>query len=132
MDWDVVGDWRVEVWVDEQRLVNSRLTVVAGAKLPKNRAPAAVRVALGSLRADSAKPTACILAQDPLREDRDFDIVSYRYEWLVNGRVVRSATSAAWSDLLPAGAARASDRVICRVRPFDGKVFGPRAEARSR
>ncbi len=132
VDWDIAGDWRVEVWVDSDRLVDSRLTVVAGAKLPKNRAPAAVRVALGALRADSAKPTACVLQQDPLREDRDFDVVSYRYEWLVNGRVVRTATSAAWSDLLPAGAARASDRVTCRVRPFDGKVFGPKAEARTR
>jgi len=29
--------------------------------------------------------------------------VSYRYEWKVNGRTARSVTSAALTDLLPAG-----------------------------
>jgi hypothetical protein len=42
---------------------------------------------------------------------------------------VRAVTSAALTDLLPAGAARANDRVTCRVTVSDLKSLGPASMA---
>lgn len=53
----------------------------------------------------------------------------YRYEWKVNGRVVRRVTSAALTDLLPAGTAKGKDKVSCKVTPSDGRKSGPASVA---
>ena len=71
----------------------------------------------------------CSVDTSLVTEDPDYDIVSYRYEWKVKGKVVRAVTSAALSDLLPAGAARGNDKVSCRVTPNDGKKNGPPSTA---
>ena len=68
---------------------------------------------------------ACVVQTSLVAEDPDFDVVSYLYEWRVNGKVVRKVKSAALMDLLPAGAARAKDRVTCKVTPSDGRRNGP-------
>ena len=41
----------------------------------------------------------CEVLSQLMARDPDYDIVSYRYEWRVNNRVVRSVTSAALTDL---------------------------------
>jgi hypothetical protein len=60
-------------------------------------------------------------------EDPDYDIVRYRYRWTVGGRLARSVSSAALSDVLREGAATAGAAVRCAVTPSDGTVFGPTA-----
>jgi hypothetical protein len=60
-------------------------------------------------------------------EDPDYDIVRYRYRWTVGGKLVRSVTSAALSDVLRQGAATAGKPVRCAVTPGDGRLFGPTA-----
>ena len=47
----------------------------------------------------------------------------------LDGVVVRSVTSAALTDLLPAGTAQPNDRVTCRVVPADSKSLGKAAVA---
>jgi hypothetical protein len=61
----------------------------------------------------------CEVQTSLITEDPDFDLVGYRYEWKVNNRVVRSVTSAALSDLLPADTAQPKDKVSCRVTVSD-------------
>ena len=61
--------------------------------------------------------------------DPDFDIVSYRYVWRVNGGVVRDVTSAARSDQLAAGLAAPGAHVTCDVTPTDGEADGATTRA---
>ena len=50
----------------------------------------------------------------PSPEDPDYDIVRYRYQWTVDGRSVRTVTSAALSDVPRRGIAQAGDRLAAR------------------
>jgi hypothetical protein len=62
-----------------------------------------------------------------VREDPDYDIVRYRYRWTVGGKLIRAVQSAALSDVLRKGAAKAGQQVRCAVTPSDGRRFGPTA-----
>jgi murein DD-endopeptidase MepM/ murein hydrolase activator NlpD len=125
------GDWRLVFEVDGAAIVDTKFTVGKTAKAPKNRPPQPIRVALDEPTVDADRPTICRVTQDLVNEDRDHDLVSYRYLWLVDGVAVRALESAALSDTLAAGLAGAGAQVVCRVRPFDGKVLGREAEART-
>ncbi len=58
--------------------------------------------------------------------DPDGDAVSYRYEWMVNGKPVPTASGEA---KLGAPALRKHDRVRAIVTPWDGELAGPPAAA---
>jgi hypothetical protein len=113
-------------------VLDTRLRVVATAKAARNRAPVKVGVRLGAPKADAARPTLCTIDASLTREDPDHDLVSFRYEWRVGGKLVRALQSAALTDRLPAGAAGVKDKVSCKVRPHDGKAAGPWSEARTK
>jgi hypothetical protein len=104
--------------------VDAPFRVVSNANQAKNRPPNKIKA-----RLTRGAVTTCTVETSLVSEDPDYDVVSYRYEWKVNGKVVRSVTSAGLSDLLPAVVARAHDKVSCRVIPNDGKKNGPAATA---
>jgi hypothetical protein len=79
---------------------------------------------------DPPEPTAddvifCRVRTSLISEDPDYDIVRYRYQWYVNGGLVRDVTSAALSDAVPRGVAGPGSEVTCAVTPSDGALSGP-------
>ena len=60
-------------------------------------------------------------------EDPDYDLVRYRYRWLIDGRPFRTVTSAALSDAIPRATSLPGQRITCQVTPLDGRLAGPAA-----
>jgi hypothetical protein len=127
---DLLGTWRLRVEINDGIVVDAPFKVVGNSRQVKNRAPKKVVARLSPKSPVDGQVMACEIQTSLLTEDPDYDIVRYRYEWKVNGRVVRSLTSAALTDLLPAGAAQGKDKVICKVTPSDGRNNGPASIAR--
>lgn len=126
---DALGAWRYQLEINGGLAIDAPFRVVAKARQIKNRPPNRIRVRLTPARPVEGDPAACEVLTSLVAEDPDYDIVSYRYEWRVNGRPVRSVESAALTDLLPAGVARARDRVRCQVTVSDGLRQAPPARA---
>jgi hypothetical protein len=112
---DTVGTWRYQLEVNGGLAVDVPFQVVASERQRKNRKPNAVKTRLTPAKPVQGQVMACEVQTSLVAEDPDFDLVGYRYEWKVNNRVVRSVTSAALADLLPAGTAQPKDKVSCRV-----------------
>jgi hypothetical protein len=129
LDLDTPGRWTLFLDVDGRRLVEAPFDVVGTPAGIVNRPPAAVAVRLSRTSAAPEGVILCEVQTSLAREDPDYDIVRYRYRWIVSGRVVRTVTSAGLSDVLAAGTARSSDEVVCEVTPSDGSVDGPTATA---
>ena len=126
---DVPGKWRVRSDFNGERALDVPFTVVATAKQAKNRPPNKVTARLSPKSPVEGQVMVCEVQTSLVAEDPDFDVVRYRYEWRINGRVARSVTSAALTDVLRAGAARAKDKVTCTVTPSDGQRNGPASTA---
>ena len=71
----------------------------------------------------------CEIDTSLVLDDVDWDILSYRYVWRVDGGVVRDVTTAAHSDVLPRFSWSAGQTVTCAVTPSDGVLSGPTATA---
>jgi hypothetical protein len=122
VDLDTVGRWHLRVGT----LLDAPLDVVAGTV--RNRPPNA----LEGVELSPALPAAndvvfCLVRTSLATEDPDYDIVRYRYRWLVNGRPFRTVTSAALSDAIPRATALPGQQLTCRVTPSDGRLAGPTA-----
>lgn len=126
---DTPGNWRLRAEINGGVVVDAPFTVVANAKQVKNRPPKKVTAKLSPKSPVEGQVMTCEVQTSLVSEDPDYDIVSYRYEWKINGRVARSVTSAALTDLLPAGTAKRNDKVSCKVVPFDGQKNGPASMA---
>jgi hypothetical protein len=124
---NVVGNWRYQVSINDGLVVDAPFKVVATSRQVVNRAPN--RIAAHLLPPVEGQAVTCVVQSSLLLRDPDFDIVSYRYEWRVNNRLVRTVTSAGLTDLLAAGVAHAKNRVSCKVTPTDGKKAGTAATA---
>lgn len=122
---DTLGNWRLRYEINGETVVDAPFRVVGTSKQVKNRPPKKVTARLSPRSPVEGQVMTCEVQTSLVTEDPDYDIVSYRYEWKVNGRVVRRVTSAALTDLLPAGTAKGKDKVSCRVVPSDGKKSGP-------
>jgi hypothetical protein len=122
-----VGRWRLVVDVDGRTLADAPFRVVARPRDVRNRAPNPIGVELVPAVPSPTNVVQCRVRTSLVTEDPDYDIVRYRYRWTVGGRLVRSVTSAALSDVLREGAATAGAALRCTVTPGDGKVFGPTA-----
>ena len=122
-----VGRWRLVVDVDGRSVADAPFRVVARPREVRNRPPNAIGVELVPPAPSPASVVQCRVRTSLVTEDPDYDIVRYRYRWTVGGRLVRSVTSAALSDVLRQGAAVAGKSVRCSVTPGDGRVFGATA-----
>jgi Peptidase family M23 len=119
---NMLGRWRLRVG----SLLDAPLDVVRGK--PRNRTPNP----LGGIELSPATPAAnevvfCLVRTSLVTEDPDFDLVRYRYRWLVDGRPFRTVRSAALSDAIPRATALPGQRLTCRVTPTDGRLAGPTA-----
>lgn len=124
-DLDTPGNWHLRLEINGGTVVDAPFLVVSTAKQVKNRAPKKIAAKLSPKSPVEGQVMTCEVQTSLVTEDPDYDIVSYRYEWKVNGRGVRTVTSAALTDLLPAGTAKGKDKVSCKVVPTDGKKSGP-------
>jgi hypothetical protein len=129
--WDLnlsqTGRWQVVMTVNGTQVLSAPFDVVSSDALVVNRAPLAPAVALASLE-ENAVPR-CEVTSDFVLADPDYDIVRYRYQWTVNGAPVRDVTSAALSDLIPAGTAPLGAAVACTVTASDGTLSALPAQA---
>jgi murein DD-endopeptidase MepM/ murein hydrolase activator NlpD len=128
---DTLGSWRAKIEIEGSELIDAPFRVVASAAQAKNRKPNRIAARMAPARPVAGEVMTCVADGSPIAEDPDYDLVSYRYEWRVDNRLVRLVTSAATSDLLPADAAPPGSRVSCRVTPSDGKAAGTPAVARA-
>ena len=101
-----LGRWRIVVELDGKTLCRRDLRRRGDGS--RSQEPPAARDLRG-LR--PASPTArdvveCVVSTSLVAEDPDYDIVRYRYRWIVDGKLVRAVQSAALSDVLRKGLAR--------------------------
>ena len=129
VDLQAVGIWRLVLEADGMGVVEAPFRVVASARQARNRPPARVTATLSPSRPVEGEAHTCTVRTPAVGEDPDYDVVAYRYEWRVNGALVRAVTSAALADMLAGDVARQGDRVSCRVTPTDGRSAGPAALA---
>jgi hypothetical protein len=122
-----VGRWRLVVDVDGRTVADAPFRVVTRRRDVRNRAPNPIGVELVPAIPSPTSVVQCRVRTSLVTEDPDYDIVRYRYRWTVDGRLARSVSSAALSDVLREGVATAGTAVRCAVTPSDGKVFGPTA-----
>ncbi|HEX8502227.1 MAG TPA: Calx-beta domain-containing protein [Pyrinomonadaceae bacterium] len=125
---NMTGRWRVDLFVNNQPAQTTFFDVVSSPAQVVNHAPAAVQPQIEPAAPSAGDALTCRLQGSPAGRDPDTDVVSYRYEWKVNGVTRRNvAASAALSDMLPAGEAQPGDAVSCTVTPSDGRLSGPPA-----
>ena len=120
---NVTGIWKMEVSVSGTVLATMPFTVVSSYPQNPNRAPLPVTGAFDPPAPTNADVIFCRLSV-PLYHDPDYDLVSYRYQWFLNGNSVRDVTTAGHADALQSGLTHPYDTVQCRVTPYDGKVYG--------
>jgi hypothetical protein len=122
---DVTGRWRLRVDAGETVLADAPLTVVSSASHIGNRRPNPVSLQLLPANPSAEDVLQCRVATSLVTEDPDYDIVRYRYRWTVDGRAVRTVTSAALSDTLRRGLVAGGSRVGCSVSVSDGRLSWP-------
>lgn len=128
---DTPGTWQFQLDINGRRAVDAPFTIVADAGQVNNRPPARFRVRLEPTVPQAGQVMSCQVQTSLILEDPDYDIIRYRYEWKVNGRKVRTVTSAALSDILARNKFKSGDRVTCKVTAADdrGKVARARTTA---
>ncbi|NKB90296.1 MAG: peptidoglycan DD-metalloendopeptidase family protein [Acidobacteria bacterium] len=128
---EITGTWEMEFYLGGRKMGVFPVEVVQRRAQKVNRPPKPVKVRLWPKRPRAGEVLSCHVTADLLLDDPDYDVVIFRYEWTVNGEVVRKINSAAHSDVLRADALRRGDRVRCAVTPSDGVDSAP-TKARGR
>lgn len=123
--WPLTGTWKIQYSVNGKVMLEAPFEVVDTIDPSFNRPPES---AILSLEPEDPKPDDVVVcrvdAPLPL-DDLDYDVVSYRYLWTVDGVVVRDNTNAARSDAIPRNSAENRTTLQCTVIPTDGKDNGP-------
>ena len=126
---DVTGAWTLELTLNGEVLVTAPFLVLNPESLPTNRPP----LTPSTIAFDPPSPTTndaifCRITA-PVPQDADYDLVSYEYQWFINGVSFRRVTNAAFADAIPRGAALPGEAVRCVVTPNDGRQSGAPIEA---
>lgn len=119
---DRTGEWELLLDVNDGRqLFRMPFTVVAHPSEIANRAPSPLSATLEPVALRAGDVPVCRAAHSGL-PDPDYDVVRYRYEWHVNGALVRDVTTAARSDAIGRQYAAPGAALQCTVTASDGKV----------
>jgi murein DD-endopeptidase MepM/ murein hydrolase activator NlpD len=124
-----VGRWTLIYAVDGAALAEAPFDVVAAPRQVRNRPPHAITASLEPSAPRPGDVVRCLVGGPLAVRDPDYGLVRYRYRWTSGGRLVRSVTTAAMSDAIPATAPRAGESLTCEVTPTDGVLRGPTASA---
>jgi uncharacterized protein (TIGR03437 family) len=122
LDLNVTGQWRLLFDINSQTIVDAPFSVVASAEQITNRPPNRVTAAFDPPSPQEGQVVSYRVQNSQIHEDPDYETVRYRYEWRLNGALVREVTSAALSDAIPRNLARNGDQLTCTVTPSDGKA----------
>lgn len=121
---DTVGDWRLDVSVNQQNLLQMPFKVVADTSQIVNRAPKPIVASLEPTLRTGGVPV-CRAVGD-LIADPDYEVVTYHYTWIVDGALARETDSAARTDALPRNKVRGGSNISCTITVSDGRaVTGP-------
>jgi hypothetical protein len=121
VDLDSLGTWMMVLEVNERRVFSLPFTVVSRPSQVVNRPPNPVTASFEPISLRINQVAQCRATAETLA-DPDYDVVRYRYEWRVNGAVVRDVTTAAQSDALPRQYMTANADVSCSITASDGKA----------
>jgi murein DD-endopeptidase MepM/ murein hydrolase activator NlpD len=125
LDLNQLGTWRMLFEVNGQTLVDAPFEVVASAGQLVNRAPLPITASFDPPTGAVNSAIYCRVNTTLYHRDPDYNIMRYRYEWRVNGNLVRDVTSAVLSDAIPKGVAFVGNNLTCTVTPSDGITNGP-------
>ena len=120
-DLNRTGTWAAVLEVNGRRVFSLPFTVVASNAQVVNRAPNAVTAQIGPRPLLTDRVAVCRAVSETL-PDPDYDVVRYRYEWRVNGTVVRDVTTAAQSDALARQFVTNDASISCAITPRDGNL----------
>jgi hypothetical protein len=118
----LTGTWRYELHVNGVKLVDAPLEITATHDPAFNRAPESIGLARLPADAAAGDVLRVHVLGDTLLDDLDYDIVRYRYAWVVDGVTVRDVISAGRLDMQPALAN--GGLVELAVTPSDGVADG--------
>ncbi len=120
----ITGTWTVRVEINGVQVAALPFEVVTTPTPGLNHPPEAVTVTMEPGEPSVNDTLRCRVTSSNLLDDLDFDVVSHRFLWRVNGVVVRDETVAARADLLPRSLFGVGDVVTCVVTPSDGTATG--------
>ncbi len=118
------GTWRLNFYLAGQQVVDAAFEVVTTINPSFNRSPEDIFVSFDPFTPNADQVIICRVTAPRPVADKDFDVVRFRYEWKVNGGIVRDITSAGHMDALPRSTAKAGDTLSVTVTPNDGHVNG--------
>lgn len=128
VDLDRTGTWAMVLEVNERRVFSLPFTVVTSSSEVVNRAPSPIGAVFDPVALRTNQVAVCRATNASLA-DLDYDVVRYRYEWRVNGTVVRDVTTAAQSDALARQFLTSGADVSCSITASDGKASAPTVTA---
>ncbi len=126
------GTWKLELHVNGKKLATMPYEVMTKRDADLNRAPVALKRVRFRNKPKAHRVPLCELKYPLVTDDPDYDVVSYRYVWKVDGRVVRDVTIAAHSDALATDLFTKGDRLECTVTPTDGAIQAASKSVRSK
>ncbi len=118
------GTWHVKIEINSQQVVYVPIEVVLTPTPNFNRPPAPISAHLEPADPSPDRAVFCRVDTDPVMDDLDWDLLQYRYQWRVNGNIVRDNVFAGHADALRKGAFNLGDTVQCTVTANDGHVNG--------
>lgn len=125
----IPGTWRIQLFINGVLQVDGPVDAVASINPNQNAPPVAITASIEPAAPTSDAAIFCRVTAPLILDDPDYNVVRYHYEWRVNGYVVRDVITAGHADAIARGIACAGSHVECRVRPFDGSLYGPLAIA---
>jgi hypothetical protein len=114
-----VGTWKLLLDVGGVRVASLPFNVVPTPNQIFNHPPNLVSVSIDPI---AAGDVAVCRANSGLVADPDYDVVSFMYQWQVNGATVRSVTSAASTDVLARQFTTFGASLSCTVTVSDGRL----------
>ena len=119
---NVTGTWHIDLVVNGEHLVHAPFTVVASESEIANRPPLDANFRFRKMPFTTDDVPVCEVDGFDVIDDPDYDLVSYRYLWKVNGVVKRDVTTGAKSDALARNLFGRDDLIRCEVTPTDGSA----------
>lgn len=119
-----LGTWRIQMRINGTLVLDMPFDVVEDRNDIGNRKPEPIHGWLAPAEPEVDNAIVASVSTNLLVDDRDYDMVKYRYLWYVNDVLVRDVTSAGQSDILARDQAGSGDEVRCCIIPHDGTQYG--------
>lgn len=119
------GTWRYVFDFNGVTVIDAPFDVVANPIPGFNRPPEPITASFDPPEPAPDAPVFARVSGSLITDDLDWDLVRYRYEWSVNGQVVRDVVTAGRADAIAAGVAPAGSILTCKITPRDPTSAGP-------